>query len=240
MTYAQLTIQDKNFLKRWIQRRRLSDASRILQKLPKNSHIDILDFGAGNGELARMISNNFPHAKIICYEPNPSLYTECVANVAGLANVVCINQLSDIGAQKFDYIFCLEVFEHLPTEIIAKTTTGINTILKEQGVFVVGVPHELYLPALFKGIFRMMRRFNAYDAQPMNILRCVLGFPPPVRPIAEISAGLPYHFEHLGFDYRKLKATLTETFVFIKTFCSPIKLLGTVLNSEIYFVMRKR
>ena len=163
-----------------------------------------------------------------------------MANVAGIANVVCINQLSEIGTQKFDYVFCLEVFEHLPTQVIAEITTGINSMLKEQGVFVVGVPHELYLPALFKGVFRMMRRFNAYDARPINILRCVLGFPPTVRPVAEISAGLPYHFEHLGFDYRRLKATLAETFVIIKSFCSPIKLFGTVLNSEIYFVMRKR
>ena len=72
MSYAQLTIQDKNILKRWIQRRRLYDASRILQKIPKNTPIDILDFGAGNGELARVISNNFPSAKITCYEPNPT------------------------------------------------------------------------------------------------------------------------------------------------------------------------
>jgi len=240
MTYAQLTIQDKNILKRWIQRRRLSDALRILRKLPLNSPVTMLDFGAGNGELARMISNNFPAAKIICYEPNPNLFTECQANVASLANVVCINQLSSIQAEKFDYIFCLEVFEHLPTQVLRDTTNWINSMLTEQGTFVVGVPHELYLPALLKGVFRMMRRFNAYDARPLNVLRCVLGFPPVVRPIAEISAGLPYHFEHLGFDYRKLKMLLAESFVIMKSFCSPVKLFGTVLNSEIYFVMRKR
>jgi hypothetical protein len=48
---------------------------------------------------------------------------------------------------------------------------------------------------------------------------------------------LPYHFPHLGFDHRKLRLTLSDTFDVVSQFGSPIG--SELLSSEIYLVLKK-
>jgi hypothetical protein len=102
----------------------------------------------------------------------------------------------------------------------------------------VGVPNELFIPALIKGLFRMTRRYGSFDARPGNVLRAVLGRPPKRRPVREITPGLPYHFHHMGFDHRKLRIKLSKTFEIARQFASPVG--GELLGTEIYLVLRKR
>jgi hypothetical protein len=102
----------------------------------------------------------------------------------------------------------------------------------------VGVPNELFFPALIKGLFRMTRRYGSFDARPGNVLRAVLGRPPKRRPVREITPGLPYHFHHTGFDHRKLRIKLSKTFEIARQFASPVG--GELLGTEIYFILRKR
>jgi hypothetical protein len=86
------------------------------------------------------------------------------------------------------------VFEHLPQEETLTAITDIRRLLKPEGVVVIGVPHEIFIPALIKGIFRMSRRYGDFDAKAENILAATLGRPPRSRPTSEISPGLSYHF----------------------------------------------
>jgi hypothetical protein len=100
------------------------------------------------------------------------------------------------------------------------------------------VPNELFLPALVKGLFRMTRRYGAFDARPANVLQATIGRPPGRRPVREITAGLPYHFHHTGFDHRELRRTLSETFEVERQFASPAG--GELLGTEIYLILKKR
>ena len=77
-----------------------------------------------------------------------------------------------------------------------------------------------------------------YSARPGNVLRAAAGRPPKRRPVREITAGLPYHFHHTGFDHRELRRTLSETFEVERQFASPVG--GELLGTEIYLVLRKR
>ena len=133
-------------------------------------------------------------------------------------------------------MFCLEVFEHLPPRPAAEALAKIEHLLKDHGTFFVGVPNELFLPALVKGLFRMTRRYGAFDARFGNVLRATIGRPPKRRPVNEIAPGLPYHFHHLGFDYRKLRALLTGTFDLARQFGSPTGInpldLGDLLRTR--------
>ena len=67
MCYADITRNDRNPIKRFFQRRRLSDALALagMSASPRN----IIDFGAGDGEFCRLLANRFPDARIFCYEP---------------------------------------------------------------------------------------------------------------------------------------------------------------------------
>ena len=78
-----------------------------------------------------------------------------------------------------------------------------------------------------------------FDARPGNILAAFLGRPPIQRPIAEISPGVAYHFHHLGFDYRALERLLKVKFQVVEKWYSPFPTFGAVLNSEVYFLLRK-
>jgi len=85
MSYANLTFNDRNFIKRWLQRHRLKSA---LALVPKFQKIDlIVDYGAGNGELCKLVASQYPNARIICYEPTPGLMDEAKVNLDSIKQV---------------------------------------------------------------------------------------------------------------------------------------------------------
>jgi PPOX class probable F420-dependent enzyme len=233
--YSGITVHDRNPVKSYLQRRRLRDA---LSVLDEDLAGRVLDFGAGSGELSRILAASFPRAQVFCYEPAPALLEEARRNLSGFENVVLVSSLEELEGEKFRYVFCLEVFEHLPRRETARAIKEIRRLLARDGTAVVGVPNELFLPALVKGLFRMTRRYGAFDARPANVLRAAVGRPPKRRPKREITPGLPYHFHHTGFDHRELRRTLSETFEVERQFASPVG--GELLGTEIYLVLRKR
>ena len=236
--YSEITIGDRNPVKRFLQRRRLRDAFSVLDGLDDHFTGSFLDFGGGSGELSKILARRFPNSRVFCYEPMPDILEEARQNLSGLKNVTLVSDRRELRGLAFEYVFCLEVFEHLPRRQTARTIKTVDRLLKENGIFVVGVPNELFVPALVKGLFRMKRRYGTYDARPKNVLRAVIGRPPGRRPVRMISEGLPYHFHHLGFDHRRLRTQLAEIFDPIREFGSPIK--NQLLSTEVYFVLLKR
>lgn len=239
MVYSQITIKDKNFIKRYIQRKRLTDALLVLRASDSSFAGSVLDFGGGDGEFSRRISERFPQATVFCYEPAASLRKEASEKLKDVKNVILVSSLDNLSGIIFDYIFCLEVFEHLPARQTMEALQRFDNLLGKRGVGVIGVPNEIFIPALFKGLFRIFRRYGEFDACIGNIARATLGIPPKSRPVAEISQGLPYHFQHLGFDYREFKSLLMNFFSISEIYASPFRSLGVLLNSEIYFILKK-
>lgn len=241
MTYADLTTRDPNPVKRWIQSRRLSDALKVMRSEARPADkkpLRVLDFGAGNGELVRRMPG-VATLDAWVFEPTDSLMAEAQVNLSGLACVHFVQDLDAIESDTFDYVFCLEVFEHLPAPETEVALSAIHRALKRNGVAVIGVPHELFLPAALKGLFRMARRYGDFDATPSHILRAVLGSRQQRRPVMEIAPAYHYHGHHLGFDYRDLHAILREKFRKVTRYFSPLPILGAWLNSEVYFIVRK-
>jgi SAM-dependent methyltransferase len=238
MAYADITTRDRNPIKRWLQRRRFSDALAVLTNARTFASMRVLDFGAGDGELIRLVVSSTP-VEAWVYEPTPSLMTEARKKLTGFMAVRFAQSLGSIEPESFDYIFCLEVFEHLPEEETNSALAEIHRLLKPDGTAVIGVPHELFMTAFFKGLFRASRRYGEFDATPKNIFKPLLGHPPTQRPVAEIHTGLRYHFHHLGFDYRRLENVLKQSLQLEKKWFSPFPTLGAALNSEVYFLLRK-
>jgi PPOX class probable F420-dependent enzyme len=236
--YSDITVRDRNPVKSYVQRRRLRDALSVLDDLDEGFAGELLDFGAGGGELTRIVAGRFPRARVFCYEPAPDLLEEARQNLSGIENVVLVPSLEQLEGMRFRYVFCLEVFEHLPRRESVRAIRALNRLLARGGTAVVGVPNELFLPALIKGLFRMTRRYGAFDARPGNVLRAAVGRPPAKRPVREITAGLPYHFHHTGFDHRELRRTLSETFEVERQFASPVG--GELLGTEVYLILKKR
>jgi SAM-dependent methyltransferase len=240
LTYADLTTSDPNPVKRWIQGRRLSDALKFLRDADAVEGARILDFGSGDGELVRRIGRRWARPiEAWVYEPSSMRMAEARRNLEGFGRVSFVTSTTSIESGSFDFVFCLEVLEHLPPAEMRAACEEIHRLVKTRGLVVIGVPHELFLPALVKGIFRMFRRYGSFDANPRNVFAAVTGRPPLVRPAYRSPAGLMLHPEHLGFDFRALKHALCKHFVLERMWFSPFAWLGSVFNFEVYFLARK-
>jgi SAM-dependent methyltransferase len=237
-TYADQTINDPNLLKRWIQRHRLSDALEILRNANPVGAFEVLDFGGGDGQLLHQCLEAYPGLRVCLYEPTAGLRREAEAKLGRSENVQIVADLGDLTGRKFDLIFCLEVFEHLPEKETTEAIGAIHELTKPRGQAVIGVPHEIFLPALVKGAFRMVRRFGAFDGNPVNVIRAVLGRPPITRPKKEITPGFFYYRHHVGFDHRNLERSLRRKFEIVSRWFSPLRVLGKVFNSEVYYLLR--
>ena len=237
MSYSDITFKDKNPIKRWLQQRRFVVATRIVDEISNPQCV--LDFGAGNGELCKLIALQFPKAKIICYEPTPYLMAEAKDNLNNLAQVYFCTDVAEIAQGSVDLVFCLEVFEHLPKAETEDALNRISFALSSEGNALIGVPIEIGIPALYKGIFRMSRRFGKFDASIKNVLLAALCSPPKERPVSEIAPGFAFHYEHMGFDYRNLQALLHTRFRLKKVATSPFHFFGLWLNAEANFLVQK-
>jgi SAM-dependent methyltransferase len=237
MPYADLTVRDPNTIKRWLQRHRFADALGILP-LTSAEPLRLLDFGAGDGELVRLAALRRPIEACV-YEPTPRLMAEAKEKLSGLSGVAFVRSLDSVESERFDYVFCLEVFEHLPPAETNAALAELQRLVKRDGFVIVGVPHELFLPALLKGLFRMTRRYGAFDARAGTVLAAAVGRPPYDRPTMEIAPGFAYHGAHLGFDYRELERKLRARFHVVRRWFSPVPVLGAVLNSEVYYLLQR-
>ena len=155
MDYADYTINDPNPLKRWIQRRRYSDAVDVVRNLFGSRRIRILDFGAGNGELVRQISK-VRTVEAWVFEPTAALMAQARKNLSGLESVSFVTETRSLQSGYFDCIFCLEVFEHLPKAESQAAFSEMHRLLASQGFILIGVPHEIFLPALVNCIQRVL------------------------------------------------------------------------------------
>lgn len=238
MSYAEITFKDKNPIKRWLQRRRLVSAIRLCTR-PLHQHNTVCDFGAGNGELCKVLAERYAHARIVCYEPTPRLMLEAKQNLGAIVTVEFCEDIRRFPPETFDAVFCLEVFEHLPQKETVNALQTISEVLKPDGVAIIGVPVETGIPALYKGIFRMSRRYGTFSATARNVLRASVGYPPKDRPFYDIAPGFTYHESHMGFNHHRFVETLASILHLQKSSASPIAALGSWLMPEVYFVAGK-
>ena len=239
MNYADITFKDPNHIKRWLQYRRLKTALQLSNNYLNNKNkYSICDFGAGNGELCKLLAHRYIKSIITCYEPTPELYDEAKLNLLNY-DINLIDDINSVSSDSLDIIFCLEVFEHLPSLETQEVFNAFLKLLRPNGIIIVGIPVEVGIPALYKGVFRMIRRYGSYDANIKNITKSFIGNPPSKRPLIEIAPGFNYHSAHMGFDHRNFEKQCKTHFEIIKKSSSPFNIFGSFFMPELNFVMKK-
>lgn len=235
-SYSDLTWDDPNPLKRWLQRSRIRHA---LALVPQGREIgSVVDYGGGDGTLAQQAVARWPDATVLVFEPNAELASAARLRLVNEPGVRVVERESEIhpGA---DVVFCTEVFEHLPDAETQRALWEIERILKPGGLLVVGVPVEVGPLALFKGLFRKNRRSTAYDADFGRIWSAFLGRPPVDRPLETLGPDRRYHSFHLGFDHRCLRRRLEARFGRVRMVGSPVAFAPIMANSEANMIMTK-
>ncbi|MFT3997406.1 MAG: class I SAM-dependent methyltransferase [Asticcacaulis sp.] len=234
--YASITRRDPNPVKRWLQNRRLTDALSLLGgRRPAVS----IDYGAGDGELARLLRQAVPEGEVICFEPSVQLLAQAQAHVGGLAGVKLTAEVAGLPDACADAIFCLEVFEHLPPEETEAALAQMARLLKADGVLIIGVPVETGPVARVKGWFRGLRR-DDFDTDEGRITQAARGQIAFERFRVDFEGGGGYYPHHLGFDHRVLLKALDARFIRKTSHPGPFPVLPVEWNSELTLLLTKR
>lgn len=239
MGYADITYKDKNFIKRAFQLKRLDVvAKNLLRNLDNRDQLlNILDYGCGNAELLKYLNPRLKNFSYTGYDPGPEMIEEAKSNIELSRWQTLTFDKDDLNRKKFDVIFCLEVFEHLPEDVLMKELRTLSDLLNDEGILFLGVPNEIFLAALIRGAFRMTRRYGAFDANFKNIFLAIIGKPPVNRRVEGDTD--KYLYYHMGFDHRKLLKSIKHFFVVNEVFGSPFPSLPVAFNTEVYIKCKK-
>jgi GAF domain-containing protein len=236
LSYADLTWEDPNPVKRWLQRRRVADA---LAQVPAAETVSMfVDYGGGDGFLAVQALERWPEAEAVVFEPYGDLAEAARRRLGPWTQARVVEHQRDLP-EGADVVFCTEVFEHLPGAETERAIWEIDRVLKVGGRLVVGVPVEIGLPALLKGLFRRARRPQAYDGDWSRIWKAALGRPATDRPLERMGERLRYHPFHLGFDHRPLRRRLEAQVGLCRLSGSPLAIAPVSLSSEAYMTLIK-
>jgi SAM-dependent methyltransferase len=116
-----------------------------------------------------------------------------------------ISQGIPFAARSYDFVFCLEVLEHLPHPF--GTLAEIHRVLTSSGVLVLSVPNPYHFKEILWNLFRIPDRqghFYAWTRQTMTRLGELSGFRlertggtylhPPIPMVAPFARSIVYRF----------------------------------------------
>ncbi|HEX6465013.1 MAG TPA: hypothetical protein VFZ98_11180, partial [Vicinamibacterales bacterium] len=136
--------------------------------------------------------------------------------------------------------------EHCLEDERRRVIASLAALLAPDGVAIVSVPIETGPSLAGKQFFRAvagLRRLGDYDHRERytlaEMIRGVLGGRVGRVPVERVGReGLYRYYGHKGFDYRDVERELAEHFTVAQRLFTPIRLTGSLLNSQAWFVCR--
>ncbi len=169
------------------------------------------------------------------YDPLPATLDELVERTAAIAETQRLRLISgsDDISDTYSKICCLEVLEHLSSANQAKEIERLLELLDATGTLIVSVPIEVGIPSLCKNLARLCLRQTHGNTSLKTILRSLFGMK------IERGDGSFIH-THIGFYYQDLERVIRASGLeIVKRVFSPIKPLGRLVNSQVFFVLRR-
>jgi glycosyltransferase involved in cell wall biosynthesis/predicted SAM-dependent methyltransferase len=106
----------------------------------------VADIGCGPGVLIAGLPKNKLAVAVDTSEPTVRFATEINKKMGrNVKGVVSLAEKLPFKNEMFDYVFMIEVIEHMPKEVEAKAMSEIMRILKPKGKFVITTPNYLSL-----------------------------------------------------------------------------------------------
>jgi 2-polyprenyl-3-methyl-5-hydroxy-6-metoxy-1,4-benzoquinol methylase len=129
--------------------------------IDKTSNITILDAGCGNGYNTKMISNNFPNAQVVGVELN----TDCINfakeyNKSDKITYIQENLFLFNTPERYNYIFFLEVLEHISADNHFEIIDKLLQLLTDDGLLFISTPNELDNPDCYHGHIGLLNRLR--------------------------------------------------------------------------------
>ncbi|MCX5633543.1 MAG: class I SAM-dependent methyltransferase [Phycisphaerae bacterium] len=200
----------------YIHQKRLKAIQKVFYKYVPSTCETWVDFGCSNGFIPQKIleQSDYRFKTIIGYDHNGKLIE--LARKKNIPNAefkyLDLNNVTIINSE-FDVATCFETLEHVGD--YKNAFVNIYNNLKQGGILIITVPNETGITGLVKFLGRLITRRNAYNdffadksyiRYTWHLLRnkYIDGFRSPE---------LPAHGPHLGFDYRRLKEYIDDSYL---------------------------
>ena len=138
----------------------------------------IFEIGSGSGGFLRFVKEHFPNKKLISLERCPE-NSKYIKNYFG-EKVRLINDLKELGKEKFDCIVAFGVFEHVRDSRFF--LTNLRKSLSDKGVIALNIPNKFhsltynYKLAEFKKFSYMKQHYYTFTEKSHHILAEQTGF----------------------------------------------------------------
>jgi 2-polyprenyl-3-methyl-5-hydroxy-6-metoxy-1,4-benzoquinol methylase len=248
--YARKQLFSKNALVKWSHRRRFELARELAAAGAGGA---LLDYGCGDGTfitLARALFRETTGTDI-----DVEQLADCGRRL-GAAPDVRFASVAELRATRYtgyyDAVVCMEVLEHCPSDVQPDVLADLARLVRPHGIVVISVPIEIGPTLAVKqavravaaatGLAEYASRERYRLAEFMRMLLARETSQIERRATITINADgdtMRYH-GHKGFNWRVLTRVIEQTLVIERRLYSPVPLTGSWLNSQVWFVCRKR
>ncbi len=212
----------------------------------------LLDYGCGDGTFIALTAGLFP--RIVGADINPRQIDDCVTRFAPMRSVEFL-LVSDLTGPRHDsayaVVVCMETLEHCTAPVVESVIADLDRLVARDGVVIVSVPVEcgpaLLIKQILRRIFgwRHLGDYQFYERYPWKQLLTMLLATSRTsidRPIYRARADDPEseHHSHMGFNWRSLRARLSQTFDVRATRFSPLNWSHGLLSSQAWFICHPR
>jgi SAM-dependent methyltransferase len=201
----------------------------------------VLDVFCGGAEVLIRIRNQFKKfsPKLVGFEPLDFHYESALHNLKtqnATEDVVIFRDERELAnSQLFDFVLCLESFEHMDKAQNSPVLALIHSRLQHDGKAIFSVPIEIGLISLVKNVMRRLTGHRTHGDNLRNILLSTFNL------TRHIDTGQSNSINngHMGFDYRMMEELLTGAkFEIMRRVFSPFPRLPSSFNSQVFYIVR--
>ena len=247
--YAQKQMFSPSGLVRWSHGSRFRLARTLVEPFAGKR---LLDYGCGDGTFLDLVHGRFSTA--VGADVDAGQIADCARRFAAAAGVsfLTTDALADpLHASRYDIVVCMEVLEHCPDDIQPVVLDQIRDVTAPGGTVVISVPIEigptLAAKQAARGLVALggLKEYSSRERYAAGeLLRMIFAGPATAFAREEFrgadSAGRASRFTgHKGFNWRKLERAVAARFAIERRLFSPMPMLGSLLNSQAWFVCRR-
>jgi SAM-dependent methyltransferase len=248
--YARKQLLSPSGLVRWSHGSRFRLARALVAPLAGQR---LLDYGCGDGTFLALVHDLFPDATGA--DVDALQVADCARRfrTAPGTSFLTTDRLDGPAHEgRYQVVVCMEVLEHCPDDIQPRVLEDIWNATAAGGTIVISVPIEIGPPVVAKQCARAlvaMGGLKEYSTRERyragELFRMLRAGAETKFPRAEYSGSGPdgratRFTGHKGFNWRALQRLVERRFEIERRLFSPLPLFGPWMNSQVWFLCRKR
>jgi len=248
--YARKQLFSRNVIVAWSHRRRFALARELAAAGAGGA---LLDYGCGDGTFIALAHDLF--RETMGTDVDVEQLRDCGRRLSSFPDVhfAPLEELRQPPyAAYYDAVICMEVLEHCPSDLQPVVLADLAHFVRPHGVVIISVPIEIGPTLAFKQAVRAgaaatglveyekRERYRISEFMRMLLARRTSHIERPATIAINAQGDRVRYHGHKGFNWRVLAHVIERTFVIERRLYSPVPFTGPWLNSQVWFVCRKR